>query len=128
MPDKLTDKEIVKGLECCASGEFEECKNCPYIEGYPYCDGPMERDVLDLINRLQAEIKDLQKVVVDDFATEYDNNIKAEAYKAFWKELYVEMRMYGQQEKFTKSVFLSVADKVLKELVGEDNTTPENKN
>lgn len=47
--------------------------------------------------------------------------IKSEAYKEFWKELYVEMRMYGQQEKFTKSVFLSVADKVLKELVGEDD-------
>jgi uncharacterized protein YukE len=46
---------------------------------------------------------------------------KAKAYKEFWKELYVEMRMYGQQEKFTKSVFLSVADKVLKEMVGEDN-------
>lgn len=64
MPDKkLTDSEIVKALECCASSEVEECKNCPYVEGYPYCDGPMERDVLDLINRLQAEIERLQNRV-----------------------------------------------------------------
>lgn len=45
---------------------------------------------------------------------------KAEAYKEFWKSLYNECRVYGEQEKFAKSLFLSVADKVLKEMVGED--------
>jgi hypothetical protein len=94
MPDKkLTDNEIIKALECCASGEVEECKNCPYVEGYPYCDGPMERDVLDLINRLQAENERLflenQKLIsVMLWGNKKDKKnllkqIKAEAYKEF---------------------------------------------
>ena len=46
---------------------------------------------------------------------------KAEAYKEFAERLNEELRMYGIKDKFNKSVFLNIADKVKKEMVGEDN-------
>ena len=62
--NKLTDKEIVKALECCIkSSHFGECfdNKCPLVSEkgcevgketlYPYA--------LDLINRLQAEVNRL---------------------------------------------------------------------
>ena len=82
MPDKkLTDNEIKKALECCASEQYT-CDQCPYQEikhydydngfeimpnGKQYDDWSCERwlnvDLLDLINRLQAENERLEKVV-----------------------------------------------------------------
>ena len=58
MPDKLTDKEIVKALECCK--EFSDCGGCKY--GYlrtrnGLCIYTMQKDAIDLINRLQEKIK-----------------------------------------------------------------------
>jgi hypothetical protein len=46
---------------------------------------------------------------------------KAEAIKEFAERLHEELRIYGIKDKFNKSVFLNVADKAKKELVGEDN-------
>ena len=96
----------------------------------------LEKMVQELIaehERLQEEIERLNKelaisqtgyVSMEGKAWELREQLKtakAEAYKEFWKELYVELRMYGQQEKITKTVFLSAADKVLKELEGDSN-------
>ena len=56
MPDKkLTDSEIVKALECCVESD---CDNCPWDE-QTACNEYMKQDVLDLINRLQAENSNL---------------------------------------------------------------------
>ena len=50
----MTDKEIIKALECCASGK--NCEECSLN-----CKAPTSKDILDLINRQQAEIENLQK-------------------------------------------------------------------
>ena len=59
----MTDKEIIKGLECCYTNNGDDCYKCPY-EGEStaqmFCDNKLTRDALDLINRLQAENKKLE--------------------------------------------------------------------
>ena len=53
----MTDKEIIKALECHTE---MECGNCPYDKGLVEpCIAPMVKDALDLINRQQAEIERL---------------------------------------------------------------------
>ena len=139
----MTDNEIIKALQCCANGDTDECQNCPYVEKYPYCDGPMERDVLDLINRQQAENERLKEkstvVLLKPRNAQFENlehfetrqiskemlpaivrRTKAEAYKEFAEKLHEELRMYGTKDKFNKAVFLNVVDRVKKEMVGED--------
>ena len=69
---KLTDDEIVKRLELCVH------------RGNKNYNTDL---VLDLINRQQAEIESLKKVVIDDYATEYDDKIKSEAIKEFAERL-----------------------------------------
>ena len=109
--NKLTDAEIVKALECCANGEVEECKNCPYVEGYPYCDGPMERDALDLINRQNAEIERLK---------EENENLRDSLAKKKFKDELFEMTLgeYKVEHQLGKTVFLTKeeAEEKLKEL------------
>lgn len=59
MPNKLTDTEIKKALECCSqSGDFtktqdEICSPCPY-SSYGDCTGLLKANTLDLINRTKA--------------------------------------------------------------------------
>ena len=57
----MTDKEIIKALECCA-GEEPLCRECAY-GGYPLpvCRESTVRNSLDLIKRQQGEIKRLEK-------------------------------------------------------------------
>lgn len=60
----MTDNEIIKALECCASGTSSEaCEGCPFNEN-DICDkesNATEKYALDLINRQKAEIERLQK-------------------------------------------------------------------
>lgn len=60
MTDKLTDKEVVKALECRVK---DKCPECPYFHSYP-CDKcrNMQTDALDLINRLQEKDETRHKV------------------------------------------------------------------
>lgn len=68
----MTDKEIIKALECCIEAELtEDCKKlkCPFFDNEIYnCmnvgdENAMYRYSLDLINRQQAEIERLNKEV-----------------------------------------------------------------
>lgn len=56
MPDKkLTDKEIVKALEICQKPhDNDTCNNCKYKRNFG-CRDALCNDILDLINRLEAE-------------------------------------------------------------------------
>lgn len=58
MPDnKLTDNKIKKALECCSSFD-KECKGCPLERMFDCnCINYNCKYALDLINRLQAELK-----------------------------------------------------------------------
>lgn len=61
----MTDEQIIKALEVHSNEKFDNCEGCPYLVG-DFCEGFTKhskpfRDVIDLINRQQAEIEELQK-------------------------------------------------------------------
>ena len=91
MPDKkFTDEEITKAVECC-SDPCVICDECPlYCVGANCSSFELHRYALDLINRQKAEIEKLKtnlNIELDNFASEYDDKIKAEAYKEFAEKL-----------------------------------------
>ena len=49
----MTDKEIIKALECCVD---EDCDNCPNRSGI-FCIVKIESYALDLINRQQEQLE-----------------------------------------------------------------------
>ena len=62
MENKLTDNEITKVLECCFSGGFEKCEDCPLKnkrDAIFSCMPIKQKLILDLIKRLKAENDDL---------------------------------------------------------------------
>ena len=62
----MTDTEIIKALECCSKPVIEECcSECPYhLGGQENCH-KLLGDILDLINRQQAEIERLKKLLAE---------------------------------------------------------------
>ena len=80
MPDKLTDKEIVKALECCPKNII--CGECPLC-GTNDCMNKLYVNSLDLINRLQAENEEQEKAILNALhrIKEVRQTAKAEAYK-----------------------------------------------
>ena len=100
----MTDNEIINALE--------------YIRYHLTASKHKEviDDAIDVINRLQAEIEDLRKVVIDDYATEYDNKIIAEAIKEFAEKLKekAEILLVGQNGNY-----YSISDKDIDNLVKE---------
>ena len=123
-----------------------------------YEEGQDLQNALDLINRLQAQNKDLSETVhnltiekdalfdkaeelkaeierlktnlnveLENFATEYDNKIKAEAYKECIKKVknYIKAHCnpYGKPDfDYDTSIkILNFIDKLAKEMVGDDN-------
>ena len=101
MPDKLTDNEIVKALEC-YRGQKLFAFNGKKPEIYIH-------DILDLINRLQAENERLNNHIVDS-----NKKVKSEAYKEFAERIKIETGYLFSAESIEVEV-----DNLLKELVGE---------
>ena len=59
--NRITEKEIIKALECCGNVITSSCKECSYHSTYnANCVRELMRNALDLINRQQAEIERLQ--------------------------------------------------------------------
>ena len=56
----MTDKDIIKALELCIEGGDGSCTICPYANT-PNCYAESGKDILDLINRYQAEDDKLRK-------------------------------------------------------------------
>ena len=82
----------------------------------------------------QQDEQTLQAIQKVGIKVDKDELIKALAYDrgqykkgytdgivAFAERLYEELRIYGQKDKFDKSVFLNVVDNLLKEFVGDNN-------
>lgn len=141
MPNKkLTDKEIVKALECCV-GDPYTCGQCSYqeIKHYDYdndmfeimpngiqynqwsCDRWLLIDLLDLINRLQEENENYSKnnqQMTSDILALYKalKTAKTSAYKEFAERLKAVSHPYAD----TQMVFEVQIDNLLKEMVGED--------
>ena len=144
---KLTDNEIKKALECCCNAQCSKCKY--YGTGNANCVKTNMINSFDLINRLQAQNKDLAETVhnltiekdalfdkaeelkaeierlktnlnveLENFATEYDNKIKAEAIKEFAEKLKdVSEHFWEEKENFVSEEQI---DNLLKELAGEE--------
>lgn len=177
----MTNKEIIKALECCIEWETpEDCGKCPYKDTKG-CVTEQRKNALDLINRQQAEIErlnvdlvgmrgacnsykmhydnakaeikrltqlaelgnmrandyramrdklkaaneeieELKKVVIDDYASEYDSKIKAEAIREFAERLKLKIDI-DLCEAIECSDYLynlpKLIDNLVKEMVGE---------
>lgn len=86
----MPDKDIKKGLHCCLSDRFTNCKGCPYMNRKDKrCDQALYDDVIGLINRQQEQIKRLTYFqhadLVEAIFTETVN--KQTVIKDFVKEL-----------------------------------------
>ena len=62
----MTDEQIIKGLECCATDDGDDCSQCPYgnivyKSGNGGCVNRCRKDALDLVNRQKKEIERLKK-------------------------------------------------------------------
>ena len=85
----MTDKEIIQALECCI--DYPSCPtDCPLYEQPMDCLLKLSKPTLNLIKRQKAEIESLRESFnfdFDNFASEYDSKIKAEAIKEFAERL-----------------------------------------
>ena len=60
----MTDKEIIKALECCNKAVYQNsCEGCSYHHIQGRCTENLLKDTIYLINRQQAEIERLKKKV-----------------------------------------------------------------
>lgn len=126
---KLTDKEVIKVLECCASGK--NCEECSLN-----CKAPTSKDILDLINRYEAEIERLNKAVdaltqriMEPFHEEREKWIELEkefttkAIKEFWGKLKSHSRKMQSSdfsgEFWDRAVLVEDGDNLEKAMVGE---------
>ena len=68
-------------------------------------------------------MKESLNIELENFATEYDNKIKAEAYKEFAEKLKEQAEVYtdSAEDVFILAVGISKIDNLLKELMGENN-------
>ena len=120
---KLTDKEIVKALECCVIDQ--NCSKCPH-----YNHGKQTRECLevsiegaiDLINRLQEENERLKRLIEDKGGFILIKQAKTEAYKECIEKVKEgkEILLVGESGKHYRITDKQL-DNLLKELVGEDD-------
>lgn len=118
----MTDKDIIKALECCTKGE--DCKHCPLKEELPYCsDDIMVDAALDLINRQQAEIERLKKHNTEVAYKHYNDGIKefAERLKSLVNQHHYMLANVHNSKDFGMFTlgFEQAIDEVVKELVGD---------
>ena len=97
----MTDKDIIKALEYCSKSSWlSDCDGCPcYDEKEDIqtseCQERLMKNVLNLINRLQAEIERLNALIAETnkqrgkviHAITRIDEVKTEAYKEFAEKL-----------------------------------------
>ncbi len=80
----MTDEQIIKALECCATDDGDDCFQCPYgnivyKSGNGGCVNRCRKDALDLINHRKAEIeqeiKEIKSEAIKEFAERLKNKI-----------------------------------------------------
>ena len=135
----MTDNEIIKALECCSKSDTEDnyCDGCPY-EKEKYCASKISKDSLDLINRLQAEIKSLERendilsIIADTafqdglneaqdlYAEQVNAEIKTEAIKEFAERLKEQSDSHFDYSELVFEIGEEKIDNLVKEMEGED--------
>lgn len=130
---KLTDKDIIKALECCSSQNC--CEYCGLKSDKKNCVSTLCKNALDLITRQQAEIESLKifrgyaKKRASDYKTMRDKylNAKSEAVKECLAKVknYIKTHCnpYGKPDfDYDTSIkILNFIDNLIKEMVGESN-------
>ena len=111
----MTDKEIIKALECCSVGTFACDEQCPCFHSksnlkISSCRFELICDALDLINRKKAEIEAL--VAGQETLQKYIEKARAEAIKEFAEKLKKLMELESV-------IYNSHIDNLVKEMVGE---------
>ena len=116
----MTDKESitalntatnVDGLQICCIDYENNPKNVIYLS--------IKSDIFALINRQQAEIEELKKVVIDDYASEYDSKIRAEAIKEFAERMKQKMLVSPYDVNLFAPYTDNLIDNLVKEMTGE---------
>lgn len=97
----MTDKEILRMLECCSADE-NKCDECPIqyeCQSNPFAVSLEKKETLKFVKRQQAEIERLKNYeeLYEDLKTENletirliqgsINSARAEAVKEFWERL-----------------------------------------
>ena len=111
----MTDNEIIKALEICShrNGDLP-CEGCPAYSIAQMCMEDLMSDAFDLINRQQAEIERLKKILAEE----------EEKYKLCAKRFYkVGIKDFAEKLKSTYFIdserLCCQVDKVFKEMVGD---------
>lgn len=124
----MTDNEIIKALERCVKDGYPYgCEGCPYRA--EDCNERLDADALDLINRLQVKnerLKENLNIELENYATEYDYKIKAEAYKEFAERLKEYREIVSYDRDFDAYVYgshihidIDEFENLVKEIAGE---------
>lgn len=121
----MTDKNIIKALECCIN---DDCDNCP--DTFGNCEHNAMRNALNLINRQQEEIERLKienqslRGAANSYKLHY-NEAKTEAVKEFADRLKALDRLdvdvsYGYgREHYTEAIAVNLIDNLIKEMAGD---------
>lgn len=59
----MENNEIIKALECCMKNDCDNCFNSQVKPQFQKCNEIICKEALDLINRLQAQNKDLAETI-----------------------------------------------------------------
>ncbi len=125
----MTDEQIIKALECCATDDGNDCFQCPYCNiffesGNGGCVNRCRKDALDLINRQKAENERLKRdIAIHEHVHEESNaayqvlvkQAKSEAIKEFAERLKTRLhRDYNYSGKFAFETYL---DNFVKEMM-----------
>ena len=117
----MTDKEIIKALECCITSTCISNK-CPYehIHDITMCTAELTKDALALINRQHVEIERLKSThPIYNFKVYQDvfKQAKAEAIKECLEWV---LSLFPEDKNFTTISRFTINQR-LNGMVGEDN-------
>lgn len=125
----MTDKEIIKALECCYRKGGTPCRDCPFNEFEDCNDVLMADYVFNLINRQQAEIERLKEQPYTfqiEVSKKIESEIRAKVIKEFAERLknkiQTECNLYGKPtfDYDTSIAIMHYIDKLVEEMVGDE--------
>lgn len=102
----MTDEQIIKSLECCATDDGDDCFQCPYGNivykpGNGGCVNRCRKEALVLINRQKAEIERLKDKI---FVLENDLEKAESLSDALENDVEIKLNhIYDLEEKLKKS-------------------------
>ena len=119
----MTGEQIIKALECC---ENNTCFGCPFYVDIGFkCKGA-DAQLIDLVNRQQAEIDRLQNdlVIWKDIAyreTSYVEKARVEAIKELTERLVAEKYYTGNKIGYgTYAVMVEDINNIAKKMIGDN--------